>query len=101
MAGSYVVGDQTHIVSDVVEKVRYHNISAEDGSPRDYRNWRTSIEINDKGRAELYLGNDTISRLVRENGMVGTFGEEVDEFMEEKTGGLKDWFEGVREKYLK
>ncbi len=100
MIGSYVAGDQTKVVTEMVENVKYRNVSAEDKTPKDYRKWHTSIEINNKGRAELYLTNDSISRLVLEDGTVGTCGEKIDEFISAQKLKIKFWYETLKEKYL-
>jgi hypothetical protein len=55
--------------------------SVEDNTPADFMNYVVEPRINDKGRIELYFGNQEtqVFRKVNEDGTVGTLGEKIDE----------------------
>ena len=55
--------------------------SVEDNTPKDFMNYVVLPRVNDKGRVELYFGNQEtqVFRKVNEDGSVGTLGEKIDE----------------------
>ena len=103
MGTSFYYGEKLKPVENLTTKLRYYRVEAEKGTPKDYLDWTTKITIeNDK--ATLYFGNHKTDtwRKVHENGMVGSFGEKVDEYLEEKKNSIKQyWHESENFKNLK
>ena len=96
-----LAGDKMQPLTNVCKEVKYYNLSAEDGTPRDFRNYEVSININEKGRAELYFGNKEsgVYRLVNEDGTVGSLGSSIDIYLREKSSDVKNWFDALKDKY--
>ncbi|MFP4523435.1 MAG: hypothetical protein ACOCQQ_02170 [Candidatus Nanoarchaeia archaeon] len=68
-----VVGEKYEPLQTAHENKTYKNRSVEDDTPVDLFDYTTKIEVNEKGRLELYFGNaqtDTFYQ-VHKNGMVG------------------------------
>lgn len=88
------VGDQQQPLTAYQEDIRYNKISAENGTPTDYRNYSTKIEINERGRAQLYFGNIKTNeyRLVNTDGTVGTVGDRFDSWWEDTKQSLRNYF---------
>ena len=98
MLGGMVLGEQINPLHSMKDFVKYYNISAEDGTPQDYRVYGTEIMINEKGRAELYFGNSETQeyRLVNEDGTVGNVGLKIDEYFGKKKQQVKNWYEKLK-----
>ena len=81
------------------ENKRLYNISAEDGTPYHFRTYRTIVDVNEKGRAVLYFGSDStgIYRPVNEDGTVGTFGSNVDEWWQGRKEKINNFFRSSKE----
>ena len=93
--GGMILGDQTHPLTSLENFVTYYHVSAEDNTVKDYRDYVTNIKINEKGRAELYFGNKKTGnfRIVNPDGTVGSTGNKIDEYIQEKKSSLKKWYE--------
>ncbi len=68
-AGAFLLGEYVSPVQRIQEKIRYHNISAENGFPQDFRELEKVVVINEKNRAEVYFGNveDSTLHPIKEN----------------------------------
>ncbi len=96
--GLFFGGNYIRPLTKINQKIEYYNIPAEDKTPLDYNKWYTKINVNEKGRAELYLTNDSIYRQINEKGFTGTCGEQVDEFMNEQTEKAKVTYWNLKKK---
>lgn len=96
--GGVILGEQTKPIQTAKDFVSYYNVGAEDGTPKDYRNYQSQIIINENGRAELYFGNKKTQqyRKVNEDGTVGTIGQKIDEYIEKKKDQFNEWYEGLK-----
>ncbi len=94
-ASGVFLGDYFTPITKSFDFVKYYNVSAEDNTVKDFKNYKTKILINDKGRAELYFGNVSTNKflLVKPDGTVGTLGSSIDNYIREKKQSMKDWYD--------
>ncbi|MFP4118975.1 MAG: hypothetical protein ACLFTH_02885 [Candidatus Woesearchaeota archaeon] len=87
LVGSFFLGEYVSPVEKVTNTVKYHNISAENGFPRDFRELDKVVVINDRNRAETYFGNveDSVLHPVRPDYHTRRdVGKEVDSYLQRK-----------------
>lgn len=96
--GGVVLGDQTQPLTKTINEISYHNISPEDGTPRDFQNYESKIVLNEKGRAELYFGNKETGeyKKVHEDGTVGSLGQKIDDYFDRKKVQFQEWYDGLK-----
>lgn len=94
LCAALYVGDKYTPLTHAFENNKFEGIVAEKGTPKDYLNWNTKIEVNDQGHAVLYLGNKLtgVYKTIDENGYVGTLQERFYEFFSEKKTDLQNWY---------
>ena len=95
MIGSLYVGDRFRPINRLQEKAFYHNASIEDGYYQKPLNLEIVDRRNEKNRIEVYLV-DVITKdslEIQENMHVGTMGESIDDFVDDKRSGIKKWWE--------
>ena len=91
LVGSFVLGEYVSPVQHVTDTIKYHNISAEDGFPRDFRELDKVVIINDRNRAETYFGNveDSVLHPVRSDYHTRRdVGKEIDSYFQRKFSEL-------------
>lgn len=101
LIGGVFLGEKTQPLKSINNFVTYYNVSAEDGTPTDFRNYNARIVINDKGRAELYFGNSETEeyRKVNPDGTVGSLGQKIDDYLGKKKEQVKGWYDGIKRNY--
>lgn len=74
--------------------------SVEDNTPVDFYNYVVEPRLNTKGRVELYLGNSETGdfKRVNEDGTVGSCGEYIDSYVQDKTQKMKPYWNSAQDK---
>lgn len=69
LVGSFFLGEYVSPVEKISNEIKYHNISAENGFPQDFRQLDKVVRINERNRAEVYFGNveDSVLHPVKKN----------------------------------
>lgn len=95
ITGSVYVGDKFQPIKAISDNSFYRNSSVEDGYYQNPKNLDIAMQRNDKNRIEVYLvdkiTNDTLP--INENMTAGSVGGSIDNFIDEKKSGLKDWWQ--------
>lgn len=100
LIGGVILGEQIKPIQTTKDFITYYNVGPEDGTPKDYKNYQAQIRINKHGRAELYFGNKKTQeyRKVNEDGTVGTLGQKIDEYIQERKNQFNEWYVGLKKK---
>ncbi|MFW6378578.1 MAG: hypothetical protein ACOCZV_01000 [Nanoarchaeota archaeon] len=106
-AGAFLLGEYVSPIQTIQEEIRYHNISAENGFPQDFRELEKVVVINEKNRAEVYFGNveDSTLHPVKEDYHTRRpIGKQIDSYITSKYQKLdslvrtytNDWFDNEK-----
>ncbi|MGM5481191.1 MAG: hypothetical protein ACQESE_02150 [Nanobdellota archaeon] len=104
LVSSFFLGEYVSPVEKVTDTIKYHNISAENGFPCDFRELDKVVVINDRNRAETYFGNveDSVLHPVRPDYHTRRdVGKEVDSYLQRKFSKLDSLVRNYTSGWLK
>jgi len=78
------IGETIKPIQITTDFFKYHNAIASDGTPKDFWNYQTKIEMDSNKVVTLYFGNIQTNKFkrVQENGDVGTISEKIVDFVD-------------------